>query len=482
MRLFEIAAVCMMTAAWFVHLLPRRMRRRWQALLPSVVALMAVVLLSTEGYQWQLAPVYLLAFLLFILSMPRLLRSNAPAAKKAGLVGQMAVAAGIFLLSMLVMIAIVLPLLFPTFPLPEPTGAYAVGSASFEWVDESRPESFTDDPTDHRDLMIYVWYPADKAGKGKGNGTEQSLPLAVTPKPFPVLVFSHGYGLAVTNSLAQMHELASHGYVIFGIDHPYEASQVTYPDGRAVPMSQNALNSLSNSSLNKKAGQVLQQCLDATDPAAKDRLFRQYDALAGHSAQKGLQTWTADTVFVLDQITQLNSGKAPSGFAGKLDLERVGVFGHSFGGTTAVKVCMMDGRLKAGVNMDGAQFGQVEDLQDKFLQQPLMEMTSDEGIPGINDFMFARVANWTYRVKIKGSRHQNFTDIPLYAPFLYRTERIAGAIDPKRMETIVNRYLLAFFDKYLKGIDSRLLSGSIPAFPEAMLTVGKPRTGSQLAP
>ncbi|WP_374018944.1 hypothetical protein ABU162_04120 [Paenibacillus thiaminolyticus] len=51
--------------------------------------------------------------------------------------------------------------LFPVFTLPEPTGSYAIGTASYHLVDRSCEESYTDDKGDHRELMITVWYPAD---------------------------------------------------------------------------------------------------------------------------------------------------------------------------------------------------------------------------------------------------------------------------------------------------------------------------------
>jgi hypothetical protein len=43
--------------------------------------------------------------------------------------------------------------------LPAPTGPQAVGRTGFEWIDRSRDEPFTDDPADHRELVIWMWYP-----------------------------------------------------------------------------------------------------------------------------------------------------------------------------------------------------------------------------------------------------------------------------------------------------------------------------------
>ena len=51
-------------------------------------------------------------------------------------------------------------MLVPIFHFPKPTGSYAIGTVTYHWVDLSRPELFTTDPNDHRELMAQVWYPA----------------------------------------------------------------------------------------------------------------------------------------------------------------------------------------------------------------------------------------------------------------------------------------------------------------------------------
>ncbi len=48
----------------------------------------------------------------------------------------------------------------------QPTGAYPIGSASYHWTDSSRKELYTAEPKDNRQLMVQVWYPAQKDAKG----------------------------------------------------------------------------------------------------------------------------------------------------------------------------------------------------------------------------------------------------------------------------------------------------------------------------
>jgi len=57
-----------------------------------------------------------------------------------------------------------------TVKLPQPTGPYQIGTTNFALVDEARPEAFTDDPKDHRELLVRCWYPGQSvAGARSGS-------------------------------------------------------------------------------------------------------------------------------------------------------------------------------------------------------------------------------------------------------------------------------------------------------------------------
>jgi dienelactone hydrolase len=64
-----------------------------------------------------------------------------------------------------------------------------------------------------------------------------------------------------------------------------------------------------------------------------------------------------DIKFVVDQLEQINRGS--SVLAGRLDLTRLGVFGHSLGGNAALEFCRKDERCKVAANLDGANWNQV---------------------------------------------------------------------------------------------------------------------------
>jgi hypothetical protein len=61
--------------------------------------------------------------------------------------------------------------------LPDPSGSFAIGRVSYDWTDQSRPEALSDVPQAHRELMVYVWYPA--APENPGSPHAPYLPGAV---------------------------------------------------------------------------------------------------------------------------------------------------------------------------------------------------------------------------------------------------------------------------------------------------------------
>jgi hypothetical protein len=72
--------------------------------------------------------------------------------------------------------------------------------------------------------------------------------------------------------------------------------------------------------------------------------------------------------------------------------------------------------------------------------------------------------NSIYMVMIKNTTHQNFSDISIWGK-LFKMQML-GKIDGERCLQIQNRYILAFFKKYLKSIDSELLNVLSSEYPE----------------
>jgi predicted dienelactone hydrolase len=428
--------------------------------LAAVVAFMAHIIL--EKPHWQMAPLYgLSAVLSCLFAVQYFVR---PKFAPRPLVRWL----GMFLGWLWLALAALLPLAMPVFKFPAPSGPYQVGTRDLYFTDTSRPEELTPEADDKREFMVRAWYPAepdsaaqpqpywpdaDKTGPpvlsffglpsfGLNHlalvktHSYLNAPLSDASEQFPVLVFSHGYGLSdFSMNLTQMEELASHGYIVFSINHTYEAWGTVFPDGRVAPLDKRAFDTLYG-------------------PEKLD-------------LERRFITWVADTEFVLDQLDRMNED-INDPFSGRLDLNHLGVFGMSFGGATAMEVCFMDSRCKAGANMDGSRFGEVGSSAN-LLKTPFMFFYSEHNA-GMNDYLYEAVQNRAYRVTVRGATHGNYTDMGLWTPLSRYAAVLVrypiGGIDQRRMTQIENAYLLAFFDKHLKGEAAPLLDGPSSAFPE----------------
>ena len=414
-----------------------------------------------------LAPLYVLTGVLALLYLRRL---RSPARVAAGSHGWRAWAGAALGLLML-LLAVALPILFPVPVLPAPGGPFAIGTLSFEWTDSARPEIYTPDPDDRRSLMVQVWYPANPApGGAPGPWMERldvagpviarylhlpsffldhaalvktnsypAAPLDLAGAPYPVVVYSHGWNGFRTVNLNQSEALASHGYIAVAIDHTYGAMVTVFADGRV------ALN----------------------NPAALP------DGVPADEYQRASETveatYAADLRYVLDQLTQLNSGAIPSPLAGRLDLAHVGLYGHSTGGGAVILACSQDVRCQAGLTMDAWLEPVPAPVLAQGLAKPFLFMRSQVWAAGVNEpllnTLYGAAQADEYRLVIQGTKHYDYTLLPLLTP-LAPALGLNGPIEGRRGLAIITDYLLAFFDRYLKGQPSPLLDGPAPGYPE----------------
>ena len=358
--------------------------------------------------------------------------------------------------------------------LPSPTGPYRVGRATFDAIDPTRDEPFTPDSTDHREVIFQIWYPAAADGGAPAAfvrpvpkdtvfqryyrfvGVEKltrvrvhafaDAPIADAAHRYPVILFSHGLGAVAAMYTSFLENLASHGYIVVGIDHPFFSTAFQMPDGRIVR------------NLSRQA-------------------FRQRDVI----------TQAADLSFVLDALHLLDARRSQR-FHARMDLEHVGVFGHSRGGFAAPHACRSDRRFLACVNLDGWEL--TPQVMDSGIAQPYMhveEIAPWEPPPTDSELVaakqtraqadeeariakeqreatFSRMKSGALLVVIAGAKHVSFTDQPVIAPERYRDI----SIDARRALEITNAYLLAFFTQYLKGVEEPLLV-SVPPYKEVTI-------------
>ena len=378
--------------------------------------------------------------------------------------------------------------------LPRPTGPHPVGRTSYDWTDQDRAEIYSADPTDRRRLVVWIWYPAD-SGSGERApyvpppwepaaafiGLEvadlrahsfEHAPPAAAPGKFPVLVLSpSGFPPLLLSGLAQ--ELASHGYVVVGVNHTYETAVTVFDDGRVAPTNPSAI-----------AGALGPQT------GSHDDVFKARAEVCVNKA--------ADLAFVADQIRGLD--RDPAGpFRGRLDLDRLGALGHSFGGNAALEWCRTDARCRAAVNLDGAIWTDVGKLG---LDRPALQVLAPHpeftvspedavrtGMAPSTDWFVAEkaitVGGWHTvderarpgcTVRVAGASHLSFMDVPFlpHGPTAPVAAMLAAtSIAPERMWRITSDLVLAFFAKQLDGGDAKVLDGPDPAYPELAFRPGQ---------
>jgi predicted dienelactone hydrolase len=394
---------------------------------------------------------------------------------------------------LVLVVAAALPALLPVFRLPEPTGPYAVGTRYFYWIDRGRPDTYTSDPGDDREVSVQIWYPAALTGEeapirymrkeaSRALVAFQDLPsplldhfalvrthaylnagVAQAETPFPVVTYSPS-GL-MSPHMSLFEELASHGYVVLCIGHPYWSPFVYGANGEVLPFDgQNERYQAWWAEENAAVKEAKAQITVAKTTEAQERAQRRHNELKP-IAISDLRLWAGDIGFVLDELAELDAG---SGFlAGALDLERVGVMGVSKGGAAAGQFCVSDARCEAGINLTGFMYGDIVDVN---LVRPFMFVNEEEPwCPDcyVNELFYKRAEGSAYQTKIRGARHASFSDNCLYGVLLHTLSGEAS-INGKRMAEIQNVYTLAFLNKHLKGLAAPLLDGPSPDYPEVV--------------
>lgn len=353
--------------------------------------------------------------------------------------------------------------------LPSPTGPSLVGRVEYVWVDQGRADSLSDRPAERRELLVWIWYPADVSTDSPtapylppawadAHDLDQGLArfleadysrirtrshpnalLASSAVTYPVIIMQPGMGPAVPDYTIFAENLASRGYIVVGLNPTYSSNLLVFPDGRAAR------------------------------PSARGTIrFSPGPETVDQAANRIQEVWAADVIFVMDQLTSMNSEPA-SVFYRRLALSKIGLFGHSFGGATAVRVCQLDARCAAAADLDGALFSQ--ELGETIHQPVLFMMAEGCTSPcGSSAAMYEQAGGSAYYVVIRGARHFNFGDYPFrqlpLARMLFTRFSLVGSVQPARALDISNAYLLAFFDSSIRGIPSPLLEATSSPYPE----------------
>ncbi|MFE0020733.1 alpha/beta hydrolase family protein [Amycolatopsis sp. NPDC059021] len=381
--------------------------------------------------------------------------------------------------------------------LPALTGPYQAGTTSLHLVDPRRKDPWV--ASQQRELMATVTYPvrhagttprapqlepgmaavmADAAPKLLGippgsvdwAATRRQAHLGAPADPSlgkrPVVLFSPGYGGPRELDTVLTDDLASRGYVVVSLSHTHESAAVEFPGGR------------------------IERSMSAPgDPV---------------EMKKAIDARVDDSRFLLDQLSRLANGDNPDAeqrplprhLGQALDLSRVGMFGHSYGGYTSGETMYHDRRVGAGINLDGAMaygFGAngvpylPGEVVKHGLDRPFLLFGSELADPAtgkltdhnhLNPFdrswvdFWAGQRGWKRDLTIDGSRHHSYSDLQAVVPQLSglmtpaNRENFIGTVDPGRSLTVQRDFVSGFFDLHLRGFDRHLFDGPSPCYPE----------------
>jgi pimeloyl-ACP methyl ester carboxylesterase len=388
--------------------------------------------------------------------------------------------------------------------LPVPTGPHPVGTVSLHLIDRDRQDPWLSTPKP-RELMVSIWYPARHAGHWRLapwlsraaaepyrefeearfdvvfgdvslDGVEYpithgrlSAPVLRQERPYPVVLYSpSGAGIRALGT-TQVEDLASHGYIVVTIDHTYDAIAVEFPKGRV--------------ELNPAPP------VRPGPPPAGD--LATYLKVALHRG---------DARFVLDKLAEIAGGAnpdaehraLPAGLRGSLDMERIGIFGHSFGGCTTAHTFADDQRVVAGLVLDGSIVPDVPmnppspggpggpnehlvALARRIGNRPFLFISSggrgpEQLGPLVYD-VWNNLIGWRRFLTLIGSAHGTFVDAlilnqQLVDAGILPPGSVPGTIDLDRAVIALRAYIRAFFDLWLRESDTQLLEGPSPDYPE----------------
>ncbi len=472
MRFLEITITCLILLGLaFVLWLRGSSNPQEESLRLAYARMLFAVLLGAvcaahvlwEGAHWQMIPEYVAALLVLVLIGGRRMARRL-------------VITTVLITFLLVVSGCGLCWALPIIKVPAPTGPYATGTRILPLTDTSRKEDAEPNSNHPRELVAQIWYSALPSTNPRApyrrrsetsffssyqsvSWTRSRYDAPVYGNNLPLLFYNPGWNGRRTQDTMLTEDLASHGYLVVAIDHPYNSGPVALPDGRVIrPVPAPELSD---------------------DVTPKDKVYE--------IINKEVSKETDDTLFVLGKLRQMNDD-AGGAFYHRIDFSRIGALGYSLGGGVAAELAYRDPTIRAVVDMDTPVYAQA---REHGIVQPIMILNEDlvhtspeersrmsygrrrDAEIDEEDYeqqmpMFTRPGS--YFISLHGTLHTSFQDTILTSPL--QRFSYAGKIPPERLISILRAYVLAFFDQSLRGIPSPLLAAPRSPYPE--VTVHEP--------
>ena len=344
--------------------------------------------------------------------------------------------------------------------LPPPTGPYTVGRTSYYLVDRARTDPWGSQPEHKREFMVEIWYPAEDHSASppapwlpeewvplEANGllgmqlgrsqdpaakdiagvlrsvvthAREKAPTAKSPQRFPILVFSPGNVMFPNEYSSVLEEMASQGYIVIANVPTGFATAVAFPDGH----------------------------------------------IARRNVKTDFALWVGDVTYMLDQAARWNADRENM-FFGRMDLDRIGMFGHSAGANVTAMLIHADRRIKAGLALDPGLL-RVADAGGPFLLLNAENADYIRRHPNDPDIAamiqerkdFYRASNPGILVTLSGTDHNSFTDMAVIKAFDHPG-------DGNAFIATTRAFVREFFGEFPLGKRSNLIRRGSPKYPIA---------------
>ena len=335
---------------------------------------------------------------------------------------------------------------FPLDDLPVPSGPHAVGTQYFEWVDGAREEPFTEGADDKRRLAGQIWYPAEMSDDSLRQpyldyperrldmisyqsglprfmvahmqrvqtNSLLNAPLVPHSQKRPLVLFSHGLSGMKNQNTIQAELLASHGIIVVSVDHAYDAYLTIFADGTVA------------------------------DYRSSDTENRTGDAFWAFRLPQ-LKTRVADLAFVLDEVAR-RSGEAGSLWA-NIATDDVGVFGHSFGGATALMLAAQDDRVTKSMALDGWMVPVPPEVIAAGTAKPFYYLGQAAWDDPVNYKKLDKFLSASPQGKKQleaGTKHFDYSDAPQFSNLAKRFG-LSGEVSRPALRALINDAVMSFF-------------------------------------
>ncbi|OGB97497.1 hypothetical protein A3F06_03090 [candidate division TM6 bacterium RIFCSPHIGHO2_12_FULL_36_22] len=335
--------------------------------------------------------------------------------------------------------------LFNEFPMP--TGNYSVGIINEHWIDPNLKY----EQKERNEFNVQIFYPSDfdKTKKFPYQSekiealkkilpkqfmipsfvwnclldniysyAQPNVPIANHENNYPIIIYLPGIGSEDLHNL-YLEELASHGYVIAAIEPPFDILVSVFPNDVLIEL---------NPTLAK-----------AVKENNREEIYKYRD--------EAHERWSNYIEVTLKRLKKLNEDKQ-SIFYQKLDIEKIGILGHSHGGAVALDFCQKNKLCKAGINMDGWTKTY---NSSKYFNTPFLFMLS-EGMdqPGMSELLKNNQRPDYEQVTIQGAGHDLFNDRILQK----NLKKVLGISKENynKVRKEINGKVISFFDSYLKKL------------------------------